>query len=78
MRDREREREREGERGRGRDPGTGRSRLHAGSPTQDSIPGPRGHAMGHRRVLNRGATQGSPVRLVLKKPADWSPSACAI
>ena len=36
MRDREREREREA----GRDTGRGRSRLHAGSPTWDSIPGP--------------------------------------
>ena len=33
MRDTERERER------GRDTGGGRSRLHAGSPTWDSIPG---------------------------------------
>ena len=30
---------------RGRDPGRGRSRLHAGSPMWDSIPGPRGHAL---------------------------------
>ena len=28
------------ERERGRDPGRGRSRLHAGSPTWGSIPGP--------------------------------------
>ena len=31
-----------------RDPGRGRSRLHAGSPTWDSIPGPQGHALGCR------------------------------
>ena len=37
--DRHRERGRERERERGRDTGGGRSRLHAGSPTQDSIPG---------------------------------------
>ena len=30
---------------RGRDPGRGSSRLHAGSPMQDSISGPRGHAL---------------------------------
>ena len=31
---------------RGRDPGRERSRLLAGSPMRDSIPGPRGHALG--------------------------------
>ena len=30
---------------RGRDAGRGRSRLHAGSPVQDSIPGPWDHAL---------------------------------
>ena len=30
---------------RGRDPGRGRSRLHAGSPTGNSIPGPWGHSL---------------------------------
>ena len=45
MRNRETERERERERERGRDPGRGRSRLPVGSPTWDSIPGPRGHAL---------------------------------
>ena len=42
MRDTERERER------GRDTGRGRSRLHAGSPTCDSIPGLQDHALGCR------------------------------
>ena len=39
------ERERERERERGRDTGRGRSRLHAGSPTWDSIPGLPAHAL---------------------------------
>ena len=41
-------RERESE----RDTGRGRSRLHAGSPMQDSTPGPRGHGLGQRQTLN--------------------------
>ena len=45
MRDRERER--------GRDLGRGRSRLHAGSLMQDSIPGPQDCAPGQRQALNR-------------------------
>ena len=44
MMDRERERE--------RDPGRGRSRLHAGSPMQDPIPGLQDHALDRRQVLN--------------------------
>ena len=56
MRERERERERE----RGKDIGRGRSRLHAGNPTWDSIPGLEDHALGWRQALNRWATQGSP------------------
>ena len=40
MRDTERERER------GRDTGRERSRLHAGSPMWDSIPGLQDHALG--------------------------------
>ena len=43
----EREREREAE-----DTGRGRSRLHAGSPTWDSIPGLQDCALGQRQVLN--------------------------
>ena len=49
----------ETQRERGRDTGRGRSRLHAGSPTWDSIPGPQGHALGWRRPLHRWATQAS-------------------
>ena len=49
MRDRERER--------GRDRGRGRSRLHAGSPTWDSIPGPQDHASGQKQTLNLWATR---------------------
>ena len=37
----------------GRDTGRGRSRLHAGSPTRDLIPGPPGHGRGPREMLNR-------------------------
>ena len=40
------------ERERGRDTERGRSRLHAGSPTQDSIPGPQGHDLGPRQMLH--------------------------
>ena len=42
---------------RDRDLGQGRSRLHAGSPTWDSIPGPRGHTLS--QGLNHWATQES-------------------
>ena len=41
---------------RGRDTGRGRSRLHAGSPTWDSIPGPQDHTLGWRQTLNPWAT----------------------
>ena len=51
MRDTERERERERERG--RDTGRGRSRLHAGSPTWDSILGLQDLALGGRWQPNR-------------------------
>ena len=37
----------------GRDTGRGRSRLHAGSPMRDSIPGLQDHALGVRQMLNR-------------------------
>ena len=40
------ERERERERETGRDTGRGRSRLHAGNPMWDSIPGLQDHALG--------------------------------
>ena len=55
---------------RGRDTGRGRSRLHAGSPRQDSIPGPWGHGLGRRQMLNRAATRASPKVTVLmyKRP----------
>ena len=41
----ETQRERERERERGRDTGRERSRLHAGSPTWDSIPGLQDEAL---------------------------------
>ena len=55
MRDieREKERERETETERGRVTGRGRSRLHAGSPMWDSIPGLQDHALDPRYALNR-------------------------
>ena len=46
MREGERERERERKRERGRDTGRGRSRLQAGSPMWDSIPGLQDWALG--------------------------------
>ena len=45
---------------RGRDTGRGRSRLHPGSPMQDSIPGLQGHALGCRR-RQTAAPPGLPV-----------------
>ena len=41
---------RDREKGRVRDTGRGKSRLHAGSPTWDSIPGLQDHAL--RQALN--------------------------
>ena len=49
------------ERERGRDTGRGRSRLHAGSPTWDSILGLQDHALGQRQAPNCCTTQGSGV-----------------
>ena len=37
---------------RGRDIGRGRSRLPAGSPMRDLIPGPRDHILSQRQSLN--------------------------
>ena len=54
MRDTERKRER------GRDRDRERSRLHAGSPTWDSMLGPQDHGLSQRQMLNRWATQASP------------------
>ena len=48
MRDLEREREREREKERGRDTGRRRSKLHAGSPVWDLIPGLQDHTLGCR------------------------------
>ena len=41
------------ERDREADTGEGRSRLHAGSLTWDSIPGLQDRALGQRQALNR-------------------------
>ena len=43
---------RDAERERGKDGGRGRSRLHAGSPMWDSIPGLQDHDLGERQALN--------------------------
>ena len=40
------------DRERGRDTGRGKSRLHTGSPTRDSILGLQDHALGQRQALN--------------------------
>ena len=51
--------------GRGRDPGRGRSRLHAGSPMWDLIPGPWGLSLSRRQALNHWAPPGAPPLLLL-------------
>ena len=45
---------------RGRDTGRGRSRLHAGTPTWDSIQGLQDHTPGLKVALNRWATGAAP------------------
>ena len=55
--DRKKERKKKEGREGGRDTGRGRSRLHAGSPMQDSIPGLRDHCLSQRQTLNSWATQ---------------------
>ena len=46
-----------------RDTGRGRSRLHAGSPTWDSILGLRDHALGGRQALKPLSHPGCPRNL---------------
>ena len=48
-------------RGRDRDTGRGRSRLHAGSPTRDSIPGPWGSRPGPKADAHPLSHPGVPV-----------------
>ena len=62
------------DRERGRDTGRGRSRLHAGSPMGEWIPGLQDHALGQRQILNRWATQGSHIEYYLMKKyfLSWS------
>ena len=57
---------RDTERKRGRDIGRGRSRIPAGNPTWDSIPGLQDRALGQRQAPNRCATQGSLFCFVFK------------
>ena len=47
-----------------KDIGRGRSRLPAGSPMGNSIPGPRDHDLGQRQMLNHWATQVPLVILI--------------
>ena len=72
----------------GRDRGRGRSRLHAWSLMQDSIPGPWDHAPSQRQMLNRWAPHEasqenmflkliSPIVFYLLKPPA-SLRACAV
>ena len=51
---------------RGRDTGRGRSRVHAGSLTQNSIRGPQDHALGQRRSQT-AEPPGLPNKIFLKK-----------
>ena len=46
--------------------GRRRSRLHAGSPTWDSIPGFQDHTLSQRQMLNHWATQASQPKLFFK------------
>ena len=55
---------------RGRDTGRGRSRLHAGSPMWDSIPGPQDHALSQRQTLNHWATQASQYCIYIKNSSS--------
>ena len=59
---------------RGRDIGRGRSRLHAGSPMWDLIPGLQDRALGQRQAPNCCATQGSLFLFLinLKPPLEES------
>ena len=52
---------RDTEREKGRDTGRGRSRLHAGSPIWDPIPGPQDPYLSQRQTLNNGQSHpGTP------------------
>ena len=63
MRDRQRERS--------RDIGRGKSRLHAGSPMWDSIPGPGDQTLSQRQMLNHWATLVSLTLLSLTGFWAW-------
>ena len=58
---------RDTERERGRDLGRERSRLHAGGPMWNSIPGLQDHALGWRQTLNHWATPGIPRKYFSKQ-----------
>uniref|UniRef100_A0A8I3N3X3 RUN and FYVE domain containing 1 n=1 Tax=Canis lupus familiaris TaxID=9615 RepID=A0A8I3N3X3_CANLF len=58
------------ERERGRDIGGGRSRLHAGSPTRDLIPGLQDRTLGQRTAVGRGRAW-LYLALMQKKLADY-------
>ena len=61
------------ERERGRDTGRGRSRLHAGSRMQDSIPGPQDHALGWRRRWTAEPPRDPPPFLFVTHSSCWLP-----
>ena len=61
---------------RGRDMGRGRSRLHAGSPAWDSIPGLWDHALSRRQMLNCWDTQAS--QEILQTGFEFSRKASAV
>ena len=61
---------------RGRDTGRGRSRLPAGELMWDSIPGPQGHTLSRRQMLNHGATQALPDPTDLKQSDNGHCSVC--
>ena len=56
-----------------RNTGGGRSRLHAGSLTWDSILGLQDRALGQRQAPNRCATQGSLSLFLLKTVPEDKP-----
>ena len=60
----------ERERDRGRDTGRGRSRLHAGRPTWDLIPGLQDYTLGQRQAFNHWVTLGSPTLSIFFKFKD--------
>ena len=62
---------------RDRDRGKGRSRLHAGSPMWDSIPGLQNHALGQRaQPLSHPDVPGQQISIHLPGPQQILPPLC--